>query len=61
MEKFPFDFKNKGKILRLMASIEEKRDPLCYGAPKQEAFIKEAIKEFYELKKIFKEHGVEIE
>ena len=60
-DKFPFDFKDKEKILELMASIEERRDPLCYGTPKPESFIKETIIKFNELKKIFKDRGVEIE
>ena len=60
-EKFPFDFEDKGKILGLMNSIEASRDPLCYGTPKPEAFIKEAVNKFNELKGIFEDKGVKIE
>lgn len=59
-DKFPFDFEDKEKILKLMNSIENRRDPLCYGTPKEEEFIREVIKEFNELKRIFKEKGVGI-
>jgi len=60
-EKFPFDFKDKERILKLMAFIEESRDPLCYGTPKSENFIKEIITKFNELKKIFKDKGVALD
>ncbi len=60
-EKFSFDFEDKEKILELMNSIEKRRDPLCYGTPRDEDFIGELIKEFNELKRIFKGKGVEIE
>lgn len=60
-EKFPFDFEDKEKILKIMNSIEEKRDALCYGVPKEEGFIKDVINKFNELKRIFKNKGVEVE
>lgn len=60
-DKFPFDFKDKERILGLMMSIEESRDPLCYGTPKTEPFIKNVIGKFNELKIIFKDKGVKIE
>ena len=60
-DKFSFDFEDKEEILRLMYSIEEKRDSLCYGIPKEEEFIMEVIIKFNELKKIFKNKGVEVE
>ena len=60
-EKFPFDFEDKEKILKLMSSIEEKRDPLCYGVQKPENFIKEAVKKFNELKRLFENKGVKVE
>ncbi|MBW2990042.1 hypothetical protein KY358_07040 [Candidatus Woesearchaeota archaeon] len=60
-EKFPFDFKGKEKILELMHSIEEKRDSLCYGVPKEEGIIRDTIKKFNELKEIFKRKGVDVE
>ncbi|MBU0628022.1 MAG: hypothetical protein KKC75_02445 [Nanoarchaeota archaeon] len=60
-DKFPFDFKGKEKILELMYYMEERRDPLCYGTPKPESYIKEVISRFNELKKIFKDKGVALE
>lgn len=60
-EKFSFDFKDKERILELMNSIEARRDPLCYGTPKAEAFIKDTINTFNELKRIFEDKGVKIE
>lgn len=60
-EKFPFDFKDKERILELMTSIEESRDPLCYGTPKPESLIKEVINKFNELRSMFKDKGVKIE
>ena len=60
-DKFSFDFGDKDKILELMYFIEERRDSLCYGTPKTESFIKEAITKFNELKTLFKEKGIEIE
>ena len=60
-EKFPFDFKNKNEILKIMEEVEEKRNDLCYGSPKEEKVIEEIILKFNKLKKLFMEMGVEIE
>ncbi len=60
-EKFPFDFEDKEKILKLMYLIEEKRDSLCYGVPKTEDIIREVIQKFNEVRKIFSEKGVKVE
>ncbi len=54
-EKFPFDFKEKEKILSLISSIEEKRNILCYGKPQKEEFIRKLIEDFRKLEKEFKE------
>ena len=61
LEKFPFDFNGKEKILQLMTSVEEARDPLCYGTPKSEQHIQKVIEQFNQLKKLFKENGVNVE
>lgn len=57
-EKFPFDFPNKNKIFELICKIEEKRNVLCYGKPQKEEVIRDVINNFNELKRIFKEEGV---
>ena len=60
-DKFPFEFTNKTKIIGLIKFIETRIDPLCYGTPKPESYIKEVIIKFNELKSLFIEQGVEIE
>jgi hypothetical protein len=60
-EKFSFDFSNKNQILENMEKTEEKRNNLCYGAPKGESEIRELILNFNKLKDLFKAMGVEIE
>ena len=60
-DKFSFEFEDKGRILGLMADIEESRDPLCYGTPKSEEYIREVIKQFNELKELFKKKGIKSE
>src|SRR3989338_4796269 len=57
-EKFPFDFAAKAVIFELMGLMEEKRDALCYGVPKEEKYIRDAIDNFNELKKIFDTKGI---
>jgi len=57
--KLPFDFPCKQEILDLMASIEEKRNVLCYGRPQKVEVIQAVLEKFYELKKKFKEVGLE--
>ena len=57
-EKFPFDFPKKNEIISLMSKIEEKRDVLCYGKPQKIEILQEVIKNFNELKKKFKEAGL---
>jgi len=60
-EKFPFEFPNKDRILNLMGKIEEKRNDLCYGSPKDEEVVKEVILNFNKLKQLFQQMGVKIE
>ncbi|MBI1936189.1 hypothetical protein HYS31_07150 [Candidatus Woesearchaeota archaeon] len=57
-EKFPFDFPKKNEIIGIISKIEEKRDLLCYGKPQKIEIIKEVIENFNELKKKFKEAGL---
>ncbi|MFA4886700.1 MAG: hypothetical protein WC595_00665 [Candidatus Nanoarchaeia archaeon] len=57
-EKFPFDFPKKKEILELVLKIEERRDVLCYGKPQKVEVIKSVLENFYEVKKLFKEIGV---
>lgn len=58
-EKFPFDFIQKEEILNLIFKIEEKRNLLCYGKPKELKEIHEVIENFNKLKKIFKGAGLD--
>lgn len=51
-EKFPFDFPHKNKILELLVREEQFRDRLCYGKSKSPNEAEEAVKTFFELKKI---------
>ena len=60
-EKFPFQFLKKEEILTLMKEIEDKRNELCYGIPKEEKIIKEVLIKFNELKQLFKDVGVKVE
>jgi len=60
-EKFPFEFPNKDRILNLMGKIEERRNDLCYGSPKDEEVVKEVILNFNKLKQLFQQMGVKIE
>jgi len=57
-EKLNFDIPNKDKILKIISFIEKKRNLLCYGKPKKEETIEEVIKKFNDLKKIFRESGL---
>ena len=44
-----------------MEKIEEKRNSLCYGSPKEEEAVNEVILAFNKLKRVFKSAGVQIE
>ncbi len=58
MEKFPFDFPNKERILRLMVEIEEKRNILCYGKPQAAEVLRGVISSFNALRELFEEAGI---
>jgi len=60
-EKFSFDFPTKEKILDLLVKQEKYRDLLCYGKNKSESIVKEATKNYFELKKIIEEELNKIE
>lgn len=57
-EKFPFDFSKKQEILDLIYKIEEKRNTLCYGKPQKIETIQEVLENFNNLKKSFREVGI---
>lgn len=57
-EKFDFDFPEKEQILNLMMKIEEKRNALCYGAPKEEEMVRSLVTDFNSLKLLFKKVGI---
>ncbi len=60
-EKFYGDFQHKSKILELLVREEQLRDRLCYGRSKSAEEAEEAVKIFFELKKIIeKEVGEEL-
>ena len=52
---FPFDFKNKNKIIQNLVRIEELRNRLCYGRDKEAREVNEAIKLLFELKNLLEE------
>lgn len=58
-EKFPFEFSHKHEILKLMLDIEEKRNILCYGKPQKVELLQELLSHFNELKRKFKEAGLD--
>lgn len=49
-EKLNFDFPHKGKIIELIKEIEDLRDPLCYGTPREEEAIEMIMENFNSLK-----------
>ena len=57
-DKFDFDFPRKEEILQLMFNIEERRNALCYGKPQDIEVIKNVLKDFNMLRKLFKEVGI---
>jgi len=56
-EKFNYDFTDKNKILELMVNQEHFRDLLCYGKNKEDSTVKNAVKNYFELKKLI-ESGI---
>ena len=57
-EKLAFDFAQKDEIIKLMHSIEERRNQLCYGKPSAEKEIESQIEDFNKLKEIFIKGGL---
>lgn len=53
--KFPFDFPHKSRLLELLVKEEQLRDRLCYGRSKSSAEAEEAIKIFFDIKKLASE------
>lgn len=51
--KLPYEFPEKEEIIGLIATIEEKRNILCYGRPRSEEEIKRIIDTFNKLKSKF--------
>ncbi|MFH1065624.1 MAG: hypothetical protein V1734_03930 [Nanoarchaeota archaeon] len=52
-EKLWFDFPRKQEMLRLITSIESKRNKLCYGTPQPKREIEEVINDFKKLRQEF--------
>lgn len=53
-EKLWFEFPRKREMLRLITSIESKRNKLCYGTPQPKREIEEVINDFRKLKEEFR-------
>ena len=51
-EKFPFDFPYKQQLLNKLIREEQLRDRLCYGKSKTTEDVEEAIRIFFDIKKI---------
>ena len=58
-EKFPFDFPEKDALFDMITKIEEKRDILCYGKQQDIILLQEIIDTFNNVKKKFRELGVD--
>ena len=60
-EHYPADFPSKKEIISLLVEQEELRQKLCYGKDKDLSTVKEAVSNFFKLKKIIGEElGEEI-
>ena len=61
LEKLPFDFGSKDRIIEKLIDIEESRNRLCYGRDKSKTDVEKAVKDLFQLKKIIeKQIGEEI-
>jgi|SRR3989344_2839546 len=60
-EKIDFNFERKEEILKLLFSIEEKRNMLCYGKKQSAGDINKILELLYKLKELFEELEVKIE
>ncbi len=60
LEKLP-EFDDMKKIVKLMVSLENKRNMLCYGKPQTEESMEDFIQTFNKIKGIFESIGVDCE
>lgn len=51
-EKFPFDFPHKKELLELLVREDQLRERLCYGRTRSAGEAEEAIKTFFEIKRL---------
>lgn len=58
IDRLPYEFQNKEKIIDLLYQIEKNRDKLCYGKPQPEELVIEQIELFNRLKETFREMGI---
>src|SRR3989338_8772806 len=49
-EKFSYSFPSRGEILQKLVNQEKFRDLLCYGKSKEDGVVKEAVRNYFELK-----------
>lgn len=54
LEKLPFDFPHKKRVVAIIMDIEKKRNMLCYGKPQPEETIESAIIDVRKLAGILK-------
>lgn len=58
-EKFNFDFPHKNEIIKLVCTIEAKRNILCYGKTQKLEVLQEVLHDFHALRQLFKEVGID--
>ncbi len=58
-EKFPFEFPHKMDLLELLVKEDQLRERLCYGRAKSADEVEDAIKTFFEIKRIVREETKE--
>lgn len=51
----PFDFPRKDELIPLLCTVENARDPLCYGRPRSEEDVEAALVAFGKAREIFRE------
>lgn len=59
-EKLP-DFENKNKLVKLIVSLERKRNQLCYGKPQTEEVMEDYMETFNKIKDLLEGMGVSYE
>ena len=57
-DRLKFDFPEKEEIMRLINSIEEKRNILCYGRPQPIKTITSILDSFNKLRSLFRKFGM---